>query len=197
MPPLMTGVPYLQRLSEVYRDIEDVYGQVAAHYGDFSCQGCSSNCCSTVFYHYTLIEALYFREGFRALPEHKMKGAIREARRYLADLARNPGRETALSIMCPVNFGGLCGVYQHRPLICRIHGVPAFLDSRGAGGVQRWKGCLRFQELYGGRIDHEIDRTPFYSAIAELEIELRKSAGDFSRCRKTIAHMIADIADDR
>lgn len=192
----MTGAPYLERLSEVYRGIEVAYGQVAGHYESFSCEGCQSNCCTTVFYHYTLIEALCFGNGFRALPEDRMNAAIGEARRYVEVLERNPGGETSLSLMCPVNFGGLCGVYEHRPLICRIHGVPAFLDSR-RGAVERWKGCLRFQELHGGRIDREIDRTPFYTAVAELEIELRKSAGDFSRSRKTIAHMITDIADGR
>lgn len=192
----MIGAPYLQRLSEVYRDIGDVYDRVAGHYGGFSCEGCRDNCCSTVFYHYTLIETLYFLKGFRTLSEGRMTEAVAEARRYLAVLERNPGRETALSLMCPVNFEGLCGVYEYRPLICRIHGLPAFLDSR-RGDVQRWKGCLRFQELHGAGIDREIDRTPFYSTIAGLEIELRKSIGDFSRSRRTIAHMIGDVAVDR
>lgn len=180
--------PYLNRLASLYRSIDEVYAQLASHYGSFSCEGCTDNCCTTVFAHYTLIENFYFLEGFDALPAVRKKEAIERAEKYLRKLEKAE-KETALSIMCPVNFEGLCAVYEQRPLICRVHGLPAQVSSPQKG-VEHWNGCLRFQALHGDHIDLEIDRTYFYAEIAALEVDLRRDLMHFEKYRKTIAHMV-------
>jgi len=187
--------PYFERLAEVYSEIDAEYDRVAKEYDNFSCQGCEDNCCVTVFYHYTLIESLYFMEGFEALPEEKKKESIGRAEEYVKELGNHPFAETGLSIMCPVNYDGLCAVYEHRPMICRIHGLPGVLHSPQKG-TQKWEGCDRFKKLHGGNITHEVDRTAFYTRIAFIERDLRQEMVFMQKYKKTIAEMIVDQTRD-
>lgn len=186
--------PYLNRLSEVYDEIDHEYEKAARHYGNFSCEGCEDNCCRTVFYHYTLIENFFLVEGFGRLPDDEKKEIIRRAHDYVKSLSEKPFGETGLSIMCPLNVDGPCALYKNRPLICRIHGLPAVLESPRKG-TQRWEGCRRFKET-GRNISHEIDRTKFYSLIAFIEGDLRKNMVFFQKYKKTIAEMIVDQTKD-
>ncbi len=187
--------PYFDRLAEAYKKIDDDYDKVAKHYDDFSCEGCEDNCCVTVFFHYTLIENLYFMEGFEGLPEDKQKKAIQKARDYMKELVEHPFGETELSIMCPANFDGQCVAYEHRPLICRIHGLPGVLHSPRKG-VQKWEGCSGFVKKHGDSVTEEMDRTVFYSDIAFIERDLREEMVFVQKLKKTIAEMIVDQTKD-
>jgi len=184
-------IPFFDRLAKVYSDIGEEYDRLAGHYRSFSCEGCQDNCCTTVFSHYTLIEHLYFLEGFRRLQEKERADMTARAKGYAETLALHSGPAEELDLMCPVNVDGLCGVYKNRPLICRIHGLPSLL--RSPRGVQQWKGCLRFQEMHGENIDQEMDRTGYYSAIASIEADLRKDISFFHKYKKTIADMVLDL----
>ena len=187
--------PYFDRLAPAYKEIDTEYDKVAKHYGSFSCESCEENCCVTVFYHYTLIENLYFIEGFEALPENKRKESIKKAEDYVKELADHPFGETELTIMCPVNFDGQCIVYENRPLICRIHGLPGVLHSPRKG-EQKWEGCSRFTSMHGDSITREIDRTAFYSSVAFIERDLREEMVFTQKVKKTIAEMIVDQTKD-
>jgi len=187
-------ITLFQQLSDVYSDIDREYDRLARHYGNFSCTGCVDNCCTTVFFHYTLIEHLFLIDGFRTLADEVKKSMAEKAGEYARTLAEHPEDPTGIDLMCPANVDGLCGVYANRPLICRIHGLPSVLQSRG--GIQRWKGCLRFQSIHGDAITLEMDRTMNYSKIAALEASLRKERSFFQKYRKTIADMILDWTRD-
>ena len=181
---------YLEKLYEIYREIDVAYDSAARHYR-FSCDGCEQNCCDTVFYHYTLIEYFGLLEGFESLPEERQKATLERSEEYVKTLNRFRGKEQEVKIMCPLNYEGLCAVYEHRPLICRIHGLPGEFKhpSRGA---RSFSGCKRFEESNNMARDVVIDRTPFYSRIATLETQVRREMDYLVKFQKTIAEMLLD-----
>ncbi|MBF0456933.1 MAG: hypothetical protein HQK99_03455 [Nitrospirae bacterium] len=194
--------PYISKLSEIFNASDALYLKSQNSYlttaGEaFSCTGCLDNCCTTVFYHYTLIEYFYLAEGLSQIMDPEMAETIAErSQAYFMEIVRNPFKTDSLRIMCPLNFDGKCVVYQNRPLICRVHGVPSSLSQPGKA-VQRWDGCKKFVELHGGKdFPVVIDRTPFYAQIAALEGQLRKEMVFFQKYRKTIAEMVIDFIKD-
>jgi hypothetical protein len=100
--------------------------------------------------------------------------------------------------MCPlIDDNGLCGLYEHRMLVCRMHGVPATL-TRPDGQSMRFPGCFRCQEIVAENYDREtdapaMDRTQLFRRLAALESQLM---GDrrhlYPRLKKTIADMIVE-----
>ncbi len=179
---------FLNELYGIYRDIDRAYEEVASEYG-FSCQGCEDNCCRTVFYHYSLIEYFGVLEGFDRLPEQKQQEALQRAKQYVAELNRFRTKETEMKRMCPINFDGLCGIYEHRPLICRIHGVPGIL-RHPVKGTRVFSGCQRFEILHPDKDPKRLDRTEFFTKIATIETRLRREMDYMLKFQKTIAEMI-------
>ncbi len=182
----------LKRLSETYRAIDESYAEVQAHY-EFSCKGCPDNCCATKFHHHTLIEELYLAEGLKILGESKTGDIIARA----ANVAKtHESSSEDVRVMCPVNDGGRCIVYEHRPMICRIHGVPyeLFRNMR----MEYGDGCYRFIEGKAGiEKSFRLKRTGFYFDIAMLEKELREQRNFTGRYKKTTAEMILSIAGEK
>ncbi|MBF0318437.1 MAG: hypothetical protein HQL01_01355 [Nitrospirae bacterium] len=198
--------PYVDKLAGIFAASDALYRASQEHYpmvgtdgtkGPFSCTGCEDNCCTTVFYHYTLIEYFYLAEGLSQIEDMEIAGAIAErSQAYLGEIVKNPFKTDSMRIMCPLNFDGMCVVYQNRPLICRVHGVPSELRPPGKA-VQHWDGCKRFVDLNGREgLSFVIDRTPFYSQIAALEGQLRRELVFFQKYRKTIAEMVLDYIKD-
>lgn len=97
--------------------------------------------------------------------------------------------------MCPLNEEGRCGLYSHRLMICRTHGVPATLTSPD-GRHLRFPGCFRCQELVAENFTRPADapameRTALYQRLARLEAEfLGELRGRVPKIRLTIAEMI-------
>ena len=61
-------------------------------------------------------------------------------------------------VMCPLNDDGLCSLYKHRMMICRLHGVPSSM-TRPDGQKMEFPGCFRCQEIVADQdVDH-LDRT--------------------------------------
>ncbi|UCG78834.1 MAG: YkgJ family cysteine cluster protein [Nitrospirota bacterium] len=185
---------YLGRLAKIYGEIGQEYDKAAGKYGGFSCEGCTDNCCTTVFHHHTLIENLYLIEGFEGLDVKKKEEAVIRAKKYVEELSDHPFDMTELSIMCPLNVEGKCEAYEYRPLICRIHGMPGILHS--PKGTKEFDGCPVFMEQHGNSISHRIDRTSFYTDIAFIERDLREEMVFTEKHRKTIAEMIVDYTRD-
>ncbi len=181
---------YLDRLYEIYHEIDSAYSSAAEYYG-FSCEGCQENCCNTVFYHHTLIEYFGVLEGFDTLPEPLKEEALGKAEEYVKTLNRYRGKEEQIKLMCPLNFDGLCKIYEYRPLICRIHGLPGELNHP-TKGKQPFSGCKRFEATNHKERTQIIDRTPFYTRIATLESEVRRSMDYLMKFNKTIAEMLLD-----
>lgn len=123
---------------------------VAAHRDEVQCRvGCDA-CCRGLF-DITPLDAQLLAEGYRAAaPE--LRGALREAARAgLAEIAAvapdwgPPWRigsigserfdalcDTLDRLPCPaLGEGGACRLYDHRPLVCRAHGVPMYDPGEG------------------------------------------------------------------
>ena len=190
---------YLNRLQSVYTQMDSKYSQIADIY-KFYCTGCDDNCCTTRFYHHTVIEYLYLRSGYNALPADKRKRIRDDAvevcqHSRVTDALNHEHKNTR--IMCPLNFDGLCVLYAHRPMICRLHGLPHELCKPGAKAIQS-PGCDAFVKQCQGKslLYNQVynlakfDRTPFYRQIAMLEQELRKTAEFSWKIKMTVAEMV-------
>jgi len=186
-------IPFLDRLKEIYAAMDGKYQEAADYYG-FECTGCEDNCCLTRFYHYTLIEYLYIKEGFHGL-ENKKQVEVKQ--RSLAvcrktDEADEKGKP--VQQMCPVNFGSLCVLYPYRPMICRLHGIPHELQRPGQG-ILNSPGCGTFALKCHGKKHFKFDRTPFYMQMAALEKEMKEAVGVTQKIKMTVAQMIVTFGD--
>ncbi|MFH2218243.1 MAG: hypothetical protein ABII68_01110 [Pseudomonadota bacterium] len=179
---------FLKRLAEIYAAMDQKYRDAADHYG-FSCTGCDDNCCLTRFYHHTLLEYLYILKGFRRLESKKQTELKNRALDVCqkAELADEKG--LSVRLMCPLNVDGLCLLYKHRPMICRMHGIPHELKSPDGRRVHG-PGCDAFSRQCMEKSDFNFDRTPFYLEMALLEKELKQTAGAMGKVRFTVAQML-------
>jgi hypothetical protein len=182
--------PALAKLARLYADMDAAYEATAAAVG-LDCSGCAENCCRSYFQHHTHVEWLYLRQGLAALPAGRRATYLARARDYLEAAAAGLARGEVPRLMCPVNDDGLCGLRQHRLMICRLHGVPNVLI--GAGGIQEFPGCGPCQRLTAGRRGAPVmDRTPLLRRLATLEMELWGSRpGRPPRVDLTLAAMLA------
>lgn len=175
-----------EALARLFAAMDADYERAALAHG-FVCRGCDDNCCRTRFYHHTLVEYLYLRQGLNALAADERGPIAARAAQVAASMAAAPPEP----VMCPLNAQGRCLLYAHRPMICRLHGIPHLLrrpDSRRQEGP----GCGDFDRQCGASAQPLLDRTPLYSALAELERELRRRLGFGAKIRMTIAQMVIE-----
>lgn len=181
--------PFLDRLKTIYEKMDEQYQKVADDYG-FYCTGCDDSCCFTHFYHYTLLEYFYIMEGFHGL-EHKRKLAIADrAGKVCIKTRQKNDQNIPVRLMCPLNFDGLCVIYDRRPMICRLHGIPYKLYQPGQKPYYG-SGCHIFIEQFGENDNVKYDRTPFYVEMARLEKELKNVIGMPQKIKFTVAEMIS------
>lgn len=186
----------LGRLTVLFHQMDQAYTAVADQYG-FHCHGCQDNCCQTRFYHHTLLEYLYLLEGVRQLNRPTWQAVRHQALFVINQVAPADQQGEAPPIMCPLNQNGRCLVYDHRPMICRLHGIPHELHRPG-GRVLKNPGCDAFFEQCRerGKSDYiPFDRTPLYRNMAILEQALRSQTGYHEKIKLTIAQMLAAITD--
>lgn len=161
--------PYFKRLAQLYAGMDAKYKSIADYYG-FNCYGCEQNCCRTHFYHHTLIECFYLLAGFAQLDSKML-----------------PQQEQT-DIMCPLNHNGLCCLYDFRPMICRLHGIPHEWHHP-VRGLVRGSGCHAFTSACSSK-DFIFDRTPFYLQMAELEKELKQKHDLKVKFKMTVAQIL-------
>lgn len=181
----------LDRLRAIYASMNEAYDRVAGHYG-FDCRGCRENCCTQRFHHHTIGEYFYLFDGMTRAGAGRALAIMDKAREVTASYLEELKTGEVMPLMCPVNFDGLCSLYEYRPMICRLHGLPHEFrrpDGMAAGGG----GCRRFQEL-NPWVTERVDRTGPYTELALLERLLRERLGFSGRYRKTTAQMLVDMA---
>lgn len=178
-----------RKLAALYERMADAYAGCAENIG-LSCEGCEDNCCTSYFQHHTYVEWAYLWQGLKALPEERRLSYEQRAREYVAAAHRAIGEGRRPDAMCPLNDDGLCGVYKHRLMICRMHGVPNFLvNPRG----QRldFPGCFKSQELSKAVDVTPFDRTPLYRDLVGLEMAfVGKKIRSLPKVDMTLAEMI-------
>ena len=178
--------PFLEQLKALFQQIDAAYTH-AATANQFICQGCQDSCCKTRFFHHTYLEYYLLREGILQVS--------RLDRNEIMGLAGNVLRKSNMagpvdgSSMCPLNSSGMCRLYEHRPMICRMHGIAHELIR--PDGVRIYgSGCHLFETSISDKQPVRLNRTPFYKQMAELESKLRSAFGLHRRLKLTIAEMI-------
>jgi len=177
------------RLEVIYKKMDEKYYETANYYG-FCCKGCEENCCFTRFYHHTFAEYLYLQKGFETLGSGN-RGEIRE--KALAVCRKTAELDTAgltVRLLCPINYEGMCVLYEYRPMICRLHGLPHEITIPGKGEITG-PGCGEFNTLCGEKEYLKFDRTPFYKEMAGLEKDFKEAFGISERIKMTVAQMLA------
>ncbi len=183
--------------SQLHRRVIDMFAQMdraydtAAQASGFVCNGCKDNCCMTRFYHHTLVEVLYLKEGLASLSQEALAKVRALAASAVAQTAEMERDDQPVRIMCPVNEADRCILYPHRPMICRLHGI-AHMLRRPDGQVQTGQGCDDFYTQCGLSTDGLLDRTPLYIAMAKLERQLREELGFDRKIKMTIAEITLD-----
>ena len=180
--------PYAARLQAIFADMDLAYQAVAEKVG-FHCSGCPDNCCRTRFYHHTYLEWCCLGSGWQRLHQKQqtvLRGRANDVCRQMA--SGRPQQEKSRP-MCPLNLDGLCGLYEYRPMICRLHGIPHMLQ-RPDGKTMGGPGCDAFHRQCQMPGSSVLDRTPHYAALAVLEQEFRRTVGLAQRPRLTVAEMI-------
>lgn len=185
--------PVLRRLRELYARMDQAY-QASAQAIGLSCDNCADSCCETLFRHHTYLEWTDLSQGLAALPAARQQELRESAEAYLR-LHQNALPGCTPRVPCPLCMeqGGAlaCGLYEHRPMICRLHGVPNVL-LRPGGQQTAFPGCDRAQELAKTCPPALLDRTPLLGELAKLEMDLlgRERMGRLPRVNITIAEMI-------
>lgn len=196
MKEVILSPQMVSSIEEIYAKLEKLYCQVANDI-QFSCEGCPDNCCDSYFMHHTYLEWAYLHQGLKELAPEKQAELVLRAMTYEEEcrLAESAGERP--QVMCPLNEGGLCVLYNHRLLVCRTHGVPASI-TRPDGMKMEFPGCFRCQERVEKKYFHpseapQVERTPFLQQLAILENELLENRRqDFPRVKMTIARMLIE-----
>ena len=181
-------------IGEIYASMATAYDEVARDI-TLTCTGCPDNCCDSYFLHHTYSEWAYLWQGIRALDDERLDRIMHRARDYVTQSRLSIARGERPQIMCPLNEDGLCGVYTHRLMICRTHGVPATL-TRPDGQHLRFPGCFRCQEIVASTHAQAadapaMDRTVLFRRLAQLESRfLGDRRGQMPKIKLTIAEMI-------
>lgn len=190
---LHTFAPFLKRLKKIFELMDQKYQEAADYYG-FNCKGCEDNCCLTRFYHYTLVEYLYIKEGFHRLEDKKQVEVKQRSLAVCQEYDEADRKGTPVKPMCPVNFENLCALYPYRPMICRLHGIPHELQ-RVSQGILNSPGCGTFALKCHGKAQFKFDRTSFYMQMAALEREMKQAVGMTQKIKMTVAQMIVTFGE--
>ena len=142
--------PYFTQYEALVKTAEELFNKVSQEYPDeVKCkQGCA-DCCYALF-DLSLIEALYikhhFDKCFEGLERDKRLGIANKIDRELYKLKRKAykdlesGKEEAhilremaeVKVKCPLlNDQNTCDLYAHRPITCRIYGIPTSIAGEG------------------------------------------------------------------
>ncbi len=181
----MTSNPF-HLLTNLYQAMDKAWDSIADQY-QFQCNGCEDNCCQSLFFHHTHIEKAYLLRGFERLESDEKDEILKKATTY-CELTFSPDKApSSQKILCPLIRKGQCRLYEFRPMICRMHGLPHELHRPGQA-VMKGPGCE------AGRFDYKsyiaFDRTPFYREMAMVEMEFRSAFDHTGRIKETIAQML-------
>lgn len=183
----------LDKTKALFDKMHAAYDVVADNYG-FSCEGCTDNCCVQRFFHHTHVEYQLLRAGMATLEPEVRDRIISRANMTVMSYMKELEAGELLPMMCPANIDGKCAVYEWRPMMCRLHGMPFRAPSRD--GEKLGEGCARFSALHPDSVIR-VDRKLFYPELAQLEMQFRMQNNlGGGKYVKTTAEMIVDMAGD-
>jgi len=153
-------IPFYEQYEQLVSHVDTVFDQMKNRYPDcITCHVGCSDCCYALF-DLTLIEAMYIKDKFLSLLDDNKRRTILE-KADLADRkihvikrkafkASQEGRNekdimldiAREKIPCPLlNEDNQCALYDHRPVTCRIYGLPTAI-----GGESHTCGKTAFKE---------------------------------------------------
>lgn len=141
--------PYFDKYKAIVNQVDAVFKKVQEEHQDcVRCKVGCSDCCHALF-DLTLIEALYIRSRFdqvfkdnaRALVIERANEADRAVyrlkRQAFKDHEKGKSEKQILEemashrIRCPLlNSEDQCELYEHRPLTCRLYGIPTVIGDK-------------------------------------------------------------------
>ncbi len=183
---------YFEKLNMLYIKMDNAYDEAASHYG-FECNGCEDNCCKSFFYHHTYIEKDYLLSKAKDFSHDQRVSLKKSAGLYLDEISQG-SIEKKNKPVCPLNSNSKCILYNQRPMICRLHGIPHHLKIPGRE-IQKSPGCNAGSPLFNLTTYYSFDRIPFYKKMAEIEKEYKNSISKTSKIKQTIAHMLLDLSE--
>lgn len=159
------------RIAELFQGMDRAYCRVAAEVG-LSCEGCDGiRCCTVDLRMFTSAEMDYLRAGLDRLEPHVRDAVQDRCRSMVESKLRDPDGEEYRNMVCVLNLDGRCALYDYRPMICRLAGLPHFA-VRPDGSLLESGGCERFRvQIENLDPSLRIDRTGFYNSMAALELE--------------------------
>lgn len=189
-----------QQVMQTYRELVDEINQDVARlrkeYGGVPCPSDCFKCClNTSTIPISEVEARDLKVGLDALPlsirhhiRQKAQNTIKvlEAEGFSPDeMVKDSGMEAIQVIKgksygeCPMLIGGVCSVYEHRPVICRVWGYPinngselacckkTFIGQRRnykpIEYAEYWRRCRKLSESLGAD-----KKTPNCYLVAQL-----------------------------
>jgi uncharacterized protein len=115
-------MPGLENYRALLLRVDQICSQTASRFASqISCKAGCDACCRhlSIF----AVEAAALYQALCQLPESE------------ADLIRRKAAGALPDSPCPLLEGGLCLLYQARPIICRTHGLPLLVSRDGASQV--------------------------------------------------------------
>jgi Fe-S-cluster containining protein len=179
-----------KKLKLLYNKMDRGYTQAANHYG-FLCSGCKDNCCRSFFFHHTFVEKNYLLNQAGKLNQ-KTKQELKEKAEYYLKKISHETDGIKEKPLCPLNIDDKCILYEQRPMICRLHGIPHHLNIPGRA-FQENPGCDAGLSFFNTKDYFSFDRVPYYKEMAEIEKEYKQVLGKNKKIKQTIAHMLLDL----
>lgn len=130
---------FQERYQQTCREVEQEFERNRRLHGArIQCRSGCSDCCHQLF-QITEIEAELIWQGVQAMAPEARERLQAKARDYLAEREKLTGGPEqwgklppeGTRLACPaLTEDGACGIYEHRPLICRRFGMPIFNPDR-------------------------------------------------------------------
>ena len=142
--------PYFEKYEAVVAMADEVFERVQKEFPE--CVKCKIKCddCCYALFDLTLIEAIYLNHQFNKIIKDKERERLIErsnrADRKIHKIKRKAYKEKAAGkneadiltdlagerIRCPLlNDKEMCDLYEHRPITCRLYGIPTSIGGVG------------------------------------------------------------------
>lgn len=142
--------PYFERYEKLVAQADQVFEKVRSEFPEeVRCQTGCADCCHALF-DLTLIEALYlnhhFLEKFEGEKREQLLAEANKADRTIYKIKRQAYKESQegkdenqileeladVRVRCPLlNDAERCDLYDHRPITCRLYGIPTAIGGKG------------------------------------------------------------------
>ena len=142
--------PFLREYERLSKAAEESFKRIEHKHSD--CVNCKIQCteCCYALFDLSLVEAIYINQRFKEISDKEQKEKILERasrsdrkvhkikKKAYKDYEAGKSEEEILEEMatervpCPLlNENGHCELYEHRPITCKLYGVPTAIGGKG------------------------------------------------------------------